>query len=44
MSARFGEGNVNREIPPAKVLPFMVLFSDTPGEIAAVMVKAIDAR
>jgi hypothetical protein len=44
MSNRFGEGNVNREIPPGKALPFMVLFFDPPGEIAAVMVKAIDAR
>jgi DNA-directed RNA polymerase subunit RPC12/RpoP len=44
MSNRFGEGNVNKEIPPGKALPFMVLFFDPPGEIAAVMVKAIDAR
>ena len=44
MSNRFGEGNVNKEIPPGKALPFMVVFFDPPGEIAAVMVKAIDAR
>jgi hypothetical protein len=44
MSNRFGEGNVNKEIPPGKALPFMVLFFDPPVEIAAVMVKAIDAR
>jgi len=44
MSNRFGEGNVNREIPPGKALPFMVLFFDPPVEIDAVMVKAIDAR
>jgi hypothetical protein len=44
MSNRFGEGDVNKEIPPGKALPFMVLFFDPPGEIAAVMVKAIDAR
>ena len=44
MSNRFGAGNVNREIPPGKALPFMVLFFDPPAEIQAVMVKAIDAR
>ena len=44
MSNRFGEGNVNKEIPPGKALPFMVLFFDPPVEIEAVMVKAIDAR
>ena len=44
MSNRFGAGNVNREIPPGKALPFVVIFFDPPGEIAAVMVKAIDAR
>ena len=44
MSNRFGEGNVNREIPPGKALPFMVIFTDPPGQIDAVMVKAIDAR
>jgi len=44
MSNRFGEGNVNKEIPPGKALPFMVLFFDPPVEIDAVMVKAIDAR
>jgi len=44
MSNRFGEGNVNREIPPGKALPFMVIFFDPPGEIKAVTVKAIDAR
>jgi hypothetical protein len=44
MSNRFGEGNGNKEIPPGKALPFVVIFFDTPVEIAAVMVKAIDAR
>ena len=44
MSNRFGAGNVNKEIPPGKALPFMVLFFDPPLEIEAVMVKAIDAR
>jgi len=44
MSNRFGTGNGNREIPPGKALPFMVLFFDPPLEIDAVMVKAIDAR
>ena len=44
MSNRFGAGNVNKEIPPGKALPFMVMFFDPPVEIEAVMVKAIDAR
>ena len=44
MSNRFGQGDVNREIPPGKVLPFMVIFFDPPLEIDAVMVKADDAR
>jgi hypothetical protein len=44
MSNRFGEGNVNKEIPAGKALPFMVIFTDPPGQIDAVMVKAIDAR
>ena len=35
---------MNREIPPGKVLPFMVIFFDPPVEIDAVMVKADDAR
>jgi hypothetical protein len=44
MSNHFGQGNVNREIPPGKVLPFMIIFFDPPVEIDAVMVKADDAR
>jgi hypothetical protein len=44
MSNRFGEGNANREVPPGKAVPFMVLFFNPPVEIDAVMVKAIDAR
>jgi len=44
MSNRFGEGSVNKEIPRGKVLPFMVIFFDPPGEIEAVSVMAMDAR
>jgi hypothetical protein len=44
MSTRFGEGDVNREIPKDKAVPFMVVFFDPPGEIEAAMVKAVDAR
>ena len=44
LSNRFGEGNVNREIPKDKALPFMVVFFDPAGEIGAVVVKAMDAR
>jgi hypothetical protein len=43
MSNRFGEGNVNREIPPGNALPFMVVYTDPPGQIETVMVKAVDA-
>jgi hypothetical protein len=35
---------VNREIPPGKALPFMVIFFDPPVEIDAVKVKADDAQ
>jgi len=44
MSNGFGAGNVNKEIPPGKALPFMVIFIDPPVEIESVMVKAIDVR
>lgn len=44
MSNRFGEGNVNKEIPPGKSVPFMLVFYDPPGGIVAVMVTGIDAR
>lgn len=44
LSTRLGEGNVNREIPKDKALPFMVVFFDPPGGIEAVKVTAIDAR
>ena len=44
MSNRFGVGDGNKEIPPGKVLPFLVVFFDPPGGIEAVKVKAIDAQ
>jgi len=44
MSNRFGAGNVNKEIPPGKALPFMVVFTDSPGQIETFMVKAVDSR
>jgi predicted Zn finger-like uncharacterized protein len=44
MSNRFGEGNVNKEIPPGNVLPFMVVFFDPPRGIEAVMVKAVNVQ
>jgi hypothetical protein len=44
MSNRFGEGNVNKEIPPGKSLPFLVVFFDPPGGIEDVMVTASDAQ
>jgi len=44
MSTPLGEGNVNKEIPPGKALPFMVIFFDPPINVDAVVVKAIDAE
>ena len=44
MSIRFGEGNVNRNIPPGKALPFMVVFTDPPGNAESCMVRAFDAK
>ena len=44
MSNRFGEGDVNKEIPPGKALPFMVIFFDPPGKIGGLKVNAVDAN
>ena len=43
MSNRFGEGNVNRDIPTGKTLPFAVVFFTAPGNIDAFKVNAVDA-
>jgi len=44
MSTRFGKGNVNREIPKDKALPFMVVFFDPEGTVESFMVRAIDVE
>jgi len=41
---RYGEGNANREIPKGKSLPFMVVFTDSPGQVESIMVTAIDVE
>jgi hypothetical protein len=42
LGLRYGEGNVNRNIPTGKSLPFMVVFFDPPGRIEYFTVKALD--
>ena len=44
MSTRFGKGNVNREIPKDKALPFMVVFFDPEGTVESFIVRAIDVE
>ena len=44
LSNRAGEGNVNREIPKDKALPFMVVFFDPEGTVESFMVRAIDVE
>jgi hypothetical protein len=41
---RYGEGDVNRNIPAGKTLPFMVVFFDPPEGVESFRVKAIDAE
>ncbi|MBE0568577.1 MAG: DUF3426 domain-containing protein [Deltaproteobacteria bacterium] len=43
LGMRYGEGDVNRNIPVGKTLPFMVVFFDPPDGIESFRVKAIDA-
>jgi len=44
LGMRYGEGNVNRDIPPGKSLPFMVVFFDPPGGVESFTAKALDAE
>jgi len=44
LGVRYGEGNVNRDIPAGKSLPFMVVFFDPPGKIEYFTVKALDVE
>jgi predicted Zn finger-like uncharacterized protein len=41
---RYGERNVNRDIPAGKSLPFMVVFFDPPGQVEYFTAKALDAE
>jgi hypothetical protein len=43
LGMRYGEGNVNRDIPVGKSLAFMVVFFDPPEGVESFRVKAIDA-
>jgi hypothetical protein len=44
LGVRYGERNVNRDIPAGTSLPFMVVFFDPPGQIEYFTVKALDAE
>jgi DNA-directed RNA polymerase subunit RPC12/RpoP len=44
LGVRYGERDVNRDIPAGKSLPFMVVFFDPPGQIEYFTVKALDAE
>jgi hypothetical protein len=44
LGMRYGEGNVNRDIPAGKTLPFMVVFFDPPEGVESFRVKAFDAE
>ncbi len=42
LGMRYGEGDVNRDIPVGRSLPFMVVFFDPPEEIQSFTVKAME--
>jgi hypothetical protein len=44
LGSRYGERNVNRDIPAGTALPFMVVFFDPPGQVESFTVKALDAE
>ena len=43
LGMRYGEGDVNRNVPAGKTLPFMVVFFDPPEGVESFRVEAIDA-
>ncbi|MGB7631142.1 MAG: DUF3426 domain-containing protein, partial [Candidatus Deferrimicrobium sp.] len=43
LGMRYGEGDVNRDIPAGKTLPFMVVFFDPPEGVESIRVKAVEA-
>ena len=44
LGVRYGDENVNRDIPAGKSLPFMVVFFDPPGQVVSFKAKALDAE
>jgi hypothetical protein len=44
LGTRHGEGDVNRDIPAGKSLPFLVVFFEPPEGVESFRVKAIDAE
>jgi hypothetical protein len=44
LGMRHGQGDVNRDIPAGRTLPFMVVFFDPPEGVESFRVKAIDAE
>lgn len=44
LGVRYGDRNVNRDIPAGTSLPFMVVFFDPPGQIGYFTVMALDAE
>jgi len=44
LGMRYGQGDVNRDIPAGKTLPFMVVFFDPPEGVESFRVKAIEAE
>jgi len=44
LGMRYGQGDVNRDIPAGKILPFMVVFFDPPEGVESFRVKAVDAE
>jgi len=44
LGMRYGDGDVNRDIPGGKTLPFMLVFFDPPEGVESFRVKAIDTE
>jgi hypothetical protein len=44
LDMRHGDGDVNRNIPAGKTLPFMVVFFDPPEGIESFVVKAMNSE
>jgi len=44
LANRFGDNKSNFRVPPGRVLPFMVVFSDIPHELGEFSVEVVDSR